>query len=1226
MKREAKGDLRENHMSNNQEGHLGNEEWNFLMKDTGSQNPDELQGQGYQATLNGDLSQVSLPDIFQTISMSQMDGTLRVTSRQAESTHLLFQEGVIKVLPPFEEWFQRFCNRLVASGLTELKLVRKGILNWKKEGGDPLVSVCTATGISQEDEISIREALDEDCLFELFALRAGSFAFYRGSLPPGNIAERAEGATPFPIDQCLLEVARKSDEWDIILDSLGDFDEIFSKASEPEEDLPELHSLIYEACDGKKSLRELAGSMLDTVFDVAKAAQELYEKGLIEKTCLPDLVDLAEEAIELGKSSLARNALQLGMESRETMDASLLNHASQLFVRLGAPKEAATILVRCASLLNDPEQQLKFLKKARKLDPRNLEVLQELLHKPQASNPDEQIDVAIGLVEEYMNRGDGDEAVRVLEDLRKKSPNNLNLSIQLAAALHHMDRVEDAVAELTELADTFRLTNDREDLMVVLNQILKLRPSLHKVRDELRSLQGKGKWTLRRITIAATVLIALSTGGLTIKNILQERDGKEKLQTANAMMDKGDLGTAEAIANRLIEDFEDGPVGGRARDLINRIRSRRAAELRTKREELQKRFHRGLSLTADLFEKGAIAESLLEYKKLYKSFGNDPSFRKRIQDSLKTRLGEFKSELEKEEEKAKARELPDPKKYLNLEEKEAALKRIQNSFSEKRAENVRKLQDALKKSPSLASLKGFPEGLTPLLGKWLEAEKRVSHLRGIFRKKIGLDTKKRALDRPFLMAQEAEKQKKFKEALRLYRKLAKEYQGDQSLMAFFQRQASKYDRITSVLAQIETARKREDFRTGSQLFQELAIEFPQVSLRDRILLPYRIETSPVSVEVFVNGKMKGRTPMTLSLHPGEESKLLLRKNGYEEVSPSKALMNEGRVRSILTLLPSWKTKVGGALTQSPLFMGGKIFVSDRSGGVSILDPKSGKKLKEIRFKDPTGNLGAPTQLGGGILLISRDGPVRKLNLDGSLVWETQLKGPLLLGAGIWAKRLMIFSEEGVETILDPRTGEVIFTQKGRKKRVGPFQARKGDPVIIVGRNGWVQALSSDGGELWGTQIEEAGYARPFVHGKWVLVPSDDMGLHALNIQTGEKQWRVRLGDGLRGQVHFGCDGENIFVATRNRELFKIALKTGKNLGMVPMHGLPSGRVALIEGFLFVSLSGRGPEVCDPKSLKHIAWLGGEKGSEATVVQGEKGQALVCRSTGTVASFPLSLLR
>gem|GEM_PF-3187793 len=1220
----TKGILRENHMSNLQGGHLGNKEWNFLMKDTVSQNPDELQEQGYQATLNGDLSQVSLPDIFQTISMSQMDGTLRVTSRQAESTHLLFQEGVIKVLPPFEEWFQRFCNRLVASGLAELKLVRKGILAWKKEGGDPLQTVCTASGISEEDERAIREALDEDCLFELFALRAGSFAFYRGSIPLGNLSERAETATPFPIDQCLLEVARKSDEWDIILDSLGDFDEIFSKAAEPEEDLSELHSLVYEGCDGKKSLRELAGSLLDTVFDVAKAAQELYERGLIEKTCLPDLVDLASEAIELGKLSLARNALQIGMTARETQDATLLNHASQLFARIGAPKEAASILVRCASLLEDPEQQIKFLKKARKLDPRNLDVLQALLQNPQSGTTDEQIEIAIALVEEYMNRGEGDEAVRVLENLRLKSPNNLNLSIQLAAALHHMDRVEDAVAELSELAETFRLSGDRDDLIIVLKQILKLRPALHKVRDELRALQGKGKWTLRRILIASAVIGTLATGGLTVHQFLKEKKGNEKIRSANAMMDKGDLGTAEAIATRLLQDFEDGPVGGKARDLINRIRARRASEVRTKKEARRKQFHNGLSKTADLFEKGDIAGSLFAYQKLYKDFGKETYFRKAIHDSLRTRLGNFKNILQKEAEKAKAQELPDPEALLNLEEKEAALKRIQNSFPEKRAEHIRKLKKALKSAPGLASLKGFPKNLGELMDKWLAAEKRVNGLRTILRKEIGLDTKKRALDRPFLLAQKAEKEKKYELALRLYQKLAKEYEGDQSLMAFFHRQVKKYARISSVLGQIEAARKRGDFFTGRSLFQGIQDEFPQEPLQERVLLPYKIVTSPVSAEVFVGGKKMGKTPLTLSLHPGEESKLRIRKKGFRDESPSDTLMQQGTVRSILTLLPNWETKVQGALTQAPLFHRGIIYVADRTGQLSLLDPLSGKVQRALKFKDLTGDLGAPIPLEKGILLVSRDGPVRKLSADGSLVWETKLEGPLLRGAGVWQKRLLVFSEDGKETILDPKTGTIFYTQMGGKKRLGPYQEKTGAPVILVDKEGWVRALSSDGGEKWRSKVEESGFARPFVQGSFVLIPSDDMRLHALRLENGEEAWTLRLGDGLRGQVHFGCDGEHLFVATRNRDLIKIDLKTGKSLGTARIQGLPSGQVVLLDGFLFVSLSDRGPEVFDPKTLQHIAWCSGKHGTEAAITRGPKGHILVSRSHGQVASFPVSL--
>ena len=81
-------------------GLLDSEEVDFLLA-SGSGSTDKDEGQdsasNQEVTMRGDLEQINLADIFQTLALSKMEGMLRVRN-PLEQTEIFFREGKSRAL------------------------------------------------------------------------------------------------------------------------------------------------------------------------------------------------------------------------------------------------------------------------------------------------------------------------------------------------------------------------------------------------------------------------------------------------------------------------------------------------------------------------------------------------------------------------------------------------------------------------------------------------------------------------------------------------------------------------------------------------------------------------------------------------------------------------------------------------------------------------------------------------------------------------------------------------------------------------------------------------------------------------------------------------------------------------------------------------------------------------------------------------------------------------
>src|SRR5690606_8648771 len=130
--------------------------------------PDEFaQFQSAKVTIRGDLDKIDLSDIFQTLSLSKMEGILRVENA-VECREIYFHEGAVRYSFPSRAETRRLGQRLIRCGLLSTDQLRSALVSQKREP-QPLGRILIEMGAITQDDLDtlLTHQLEED-LYDLF--------------------------------------------------------------------------------------------------------------------------------------------------------------------------------------------------------------------------------------------------------------------------------------------------------------------------------------------------------------------------------------------------------------------------------------------------------------------------------------------------------------------------------------------------------------------------------------------------------------------------------------------------------------------------------------------------------------------------------------------------------------------------------------------------------------------------------------------------------------------------------------------------------------------------------------------------------------------------------------------------------------------------------------------------------------------------------------------------
>jgi hypothetical protein len=113
---------------------LNSEEVEFLL-DSGSsgakQGQDAAQGAQQAVTMRGDLDQMPLGDVFQTLGLTKMEGVLRVCN-PVEQRIVYFRNGLLRIVVPPRLLMRRLGQRLLQAGVLTADDLRAALTEQKR--------------------------------------------------------------------------------------------------------------------------------------------------------------------------------------------------------------------------------------------------------------------------------------------------------------------------------------------------------------------------------------------------------------------------------------------------------------------------------------------------------------------------------------------------------------------------------------------------------------------------------------------------------------------------------------------------------------------------------------------------------------------------------------------------------------------------------------------------------------------------------------------------------------------------------------------------------------------------------------------------------------------------------------------------------------------------------------------------------------------------------------
>ncbi|MHA3703826.1 outer membrane protein assembly factor BamB family protein [Jatrophihabitans sp. YIM 134969] len=225
--------------------------------------------------------------------------------------------------------------------------------------------------------------------------------------------------------------------------------------------------------------------------------------------------------------------------------------------------------------------------------------------------------------------------------------------------------------------------------------------------------------------------------------------------------------------------------------------------------------------------------------------------------------------------------------------------------------------------------------------------------------------------------------------------------------------------------------------------------------------------------------------------------------------------------SLATGARKWSYDTGGAIRDSPVVAGGKVYVASRTNGVlHALDAATGAMRWTTSFGPGFYPYG-PTVVGGRIYLGATDAVVRALDAaTGAVVWASAVPGqaqpypPPVVADG----RVFVTTVSGTVLSLRATTGALLWEQVVGSGQVTGTPALVGDRLVVADNDPVVTALDVlSGAPLWTHTGDEAGTSPVSAAGGVAYVSSSGRTV-AYDVPSGAVVRRFGSGTGSAGVV------------------------------------------------------------------------------------------------------------
>ena len=433
---------------------------------------------------------------------------------------------------------------------------------------------------------------------------------------------------------------------------------------------------------------------------------------------------------------------------------------------------------------------------------------------------------------------------------------------------------------------------------------------------------------------------------------------------------------------------------------------------------------------------------------------------------------------------------------------------------------------------------------------------------------------------------------------------------------------------------------RGEYTTSHRLRKAILYRFPHSEAARELRLPVYVETLPPGVEILVDDKHYGKSPLPVLFDPAKNPpRVILYKPGYKAYQLDNAKFNDivfnpiemPRVMVRLDKAVAWNFDSGDGIECSPATLKDRVFFGNRNGTVHCVDLKTGKKLFwkfQTEFTlDIKGGIGTWNNL---VYFGSTDGSLYVVNgLNGSLKHRVKpFDGahPIKEAASRANERGVTFVNCGGQAIaaIKLSSGEELWSQAYPRHGLLGQPAIRGDSIYIAARSGSILKLSQANGnteDVFVVSKSEILFQGTLVGSRMYVVDVQN-AIHAFDVERMRRAWTHNASQPPNAPVTAGSD--HVVVPLKNRAVLGLNAK-GEKLWQSAV-----GRPIVTHGILFkntyISGTTDGRIVCVDVNSGSLLWKyrTRQSGQTGFVVPGtvDKGQLFLGSQDGVFYCLPL----
>lgn len=1139
----------------------------------------------------GDLSNLGLGDVLQTIAMSRQVGTFIL--RGEEERRLACGPQGVALLSARKSLGLKIGTVLVGSGkITQAHLDQA--LKLQARSRDLMLGqiLVEQNACSAEDVRAARRYLAAEEIFTLFQWTGGQFEFQDGQ--PDMTGPFAD--LWFDVPSLAMEAARRLDEMPRIVAAVP-VGEVFVAESAPDpehEQMLENRDIarLYHLCDGSRTVHDILDVSYRARFDTLKGLQTLREAGLV-RIATKDEITAAGRAAMSAKDHARAARLFRRASAYEPDDDGLRQDIADALRDAGDKRQAAEEFIRIGNARLAAGRDLPAIESFRvsvRLDsanPAGYEGLARALGESGLAN--EAAEAAATSARLRIANGDFEGAKAVAELGLEQRSGDPQLLVALANAQHGLGNTAEALKLLEESADRLeKAADDPRRLLEVYRRIVQIDPErkdcLHKA-DELQAVQAtRRKRLLHRLAIAGGVLVLATAavpfvGGASAASKLQKaRELVEEAKTEEAReilaaIDDASL-TPEELAERaavaakieaIVHPPENtalrkkfaGSVDELVRSGSDAIQEERVADgltsLLKAAEALDGtdgRKMKAMDSTAYAKVKADALKSVqdavgLAAGKCQKVSADCAALLDRFTDDVWKRedldmLHDLIAQSSRVLETTKADDwtrVPDLVQRLvaQTQAPKDGSDRIISESAAAVAENLRRLGKDNERAVARARRKELKESYKACYanGMMLERDGRIEE---------ALAEYERFLARCEDLRQAA--------PAAIYAPLVAELLGGE--MQLDQRIRTRRNRLAAIVHEsdeAQTAETSDDVEAAFRIRRHLVHDNPDLDLSRRFRMPLRVETAPAGAEIYLEdgsptGRALGRTPLVTSYPSDAGARFQARLDGYKTVEIVRKPGAEdlsGVERIELPKLAFFVTKAVG-MTESPCAEApGCVLTASRSGVVRRIDASSGEELARFEPGLLDGFAGSPVPRGDRVFVSALDGRTFVLGLSRLEKIAEVETGPVRATPLSTPRGVLVIDENGVARLLDD-SGGVTWTRKMARVRLDTALA--GTRAVVLTADAELLLVEVATGEVVRrTQLRnEVQWGPPAVRAGRVFAANDAGEIVCCDAQSLEVDWMHTVDGPVRGRV--SATDQRVVVCTVNGSVHVLDAETG----------------------------------------------------------------------------------